>query len=118
MTWHLRTNTYQTADLHGDIQRSEKSDLIKLGLKRLLLFWLGAVLSLPIVGLHFVLVPAFFLAGFFSFRRSLHMKFRIVSAEFECPECHRRQTIANIFINEDSKINCRHCQTQLTPLQE
>jgi hypothetical protein len=65
----------------------DQSDSTKRALKRLGLFWLLAVLSVPIIFAHWVLVPAFFIAG--PVMAVLAYKTKSVNdkASGVCPEC-------------------------------
>lgn len=56
-------------------------------LKRLGLFWLLALVSLPIIGAHWVLVPGFFLAGPVAAVLVYRVKEIMDKATGVCPQC-------------------------------
>jgi hypothetical protein len=77
------------AQLHTLVFDSKDSAI--RALKRLGLFWLLALLSLPIIGAHWVLVPGFFIAGPIAAIMAYNVKEMVDKASGVCPEC--RETI-------------------------
>ncbi|MEW5741982.1 MAG: hypothetical protein AB1938_23910 [Myxococcota bacterium] len=57
------------------------------GLKALGVLWLASVASIVLPGLHFVLVPGFFLAGLVFFVLRVKGTVRLEVASFACPKC-------------------------------
>ena len=58
------------------------------------LFLLGALLTLPVPGLHLVAPPVFLIAGFVFARRRLHQELAIASIVGPCPACGVDQELA------------------------
>ena len=56
-------------------------------LKRLGLFWLLALASLPIIGAHWVLVPGFFILGPVAAIMAYNTKEMVEKTSGVCPEC-------------------------------
>lgn len=77
--------------------------------KRLILCWLIALLSVAIPGLHFILVPGFFIAGIIVFGITLREKFRIAGGEASCPACKTSYEIAEQAFRFPLEIICPEC---------
>lgn len=67
----------------------EKKDCMRRALKRLALFWLLALLSIPIVFAHWILVPGFFIFGPIAAYLVYKMKEAKDKASGVCPECNK-----------------------------
>lgn len=65
----------------------DNRDSIIRALKRLGLFWLLALASLPIIGAHWVLVPGFFIAGPIAAIMAYNVKEMMEKSNGVCPEC-------------------------------
>ena len=66
----------------------DKKDSMWRALKRLGLFWLLAIASLPIIGAHWILVPGFLIAGPIAALMRYKTKEAVEKAAGVCPECH------------------------------
>ncbi|WP_455210284.1 hypothetical protein [Kaarinaea lacus] len=75
------------AQLHITVFDSKDSTM--RALKRLGLFWLLALASLPIIGAHWVLVPGFFIAGPVAAFLAYKVKEVFDKSSGECPECRK-----------------------------
>ncbi|HKJ21747.1 MAG TPA: hypothetical protein VKA13_01545 [Gammaproteobacteria bacterium] len=75
------------------LQAYDKSDRIKRAAKAWVGFWILAVLSIPIIGAHLFLIPAFLIAGPVSAYRRYHALNTSEKATGECPVCHNQVTI-------------------------
>jgi uncharacterized protein with PIN domain len=73
------------AQLHTKVFDNKES--IIRALKRLGLFWLLALASLPIIGAHWVLVPGFFIAGPIAAIMAYNVREMLDKASGVCPEC-------------------------------
>lgn len=73
------------AQLHTTVFDSKARTL--RALKRLGLFWLLALASLPIIGAHWILVPGFFIAGPVAAIMAYNTKEMLDKASGVCPEC-------------------------------
>jgi len=73
------------AQLH--ITVFDSKDTTMRALKRLGLFWLLALASLPIIGAHWVLVPGFFIAGPIAAVLAYKVKEVFDKSSGVCPEC-------------------------------
>lgn len=74
------------ATLH--ITEFDPKDSTQRALKRLGLFWLLALLSLPIIIAHWVLVPGFFIAGPIAAAMVYKQKQIMDKTTGVCPECN------------------------------
>jgi hypothetical protein len=63
--------------------------------------------------LHFVLVPAFFLASFIFGMDKLGEKFRNAGGKGECPKCHEQFTVQGSKWVTRITNNCDHCHEDL-----
>jgi hypothetical protein len=63
--------------------------------------------------LHFVLVPAFFLASFILGMDKLGEKVRNAGGKGECPKCHEQFTVQNSKWVARITNNCDHCHEDL-----
>ena len=71
----------------------DEKDRMKRALKRLGLFWLLSIGSIPIIFAHWVLVPGFFIAGPIMAMTAYKMKTQPDRAEGVCPSCNENITI-------------------------
>ena len=71
----------------------DRKDRVLGALGMLGLFWLLAVLAIPIIGLHFILVPAFLVLGPVMAWRRYQMSERNEQVSGECPVCHRPMSL-------------------------
>ena len=71
----------------------DQSDCMKRALKKLGLFWLLALGSVPIIFAHWVLVPGFFIAGPWMAYRTYQVKYTRNHVQGECPVCQEHITI-------------------------
>ena len=71
----------------------DPSERTRRSLKRLGLFWLASVASIPIVLAHFVLVPGFFIAGIVMSISVYKLETALDHAQGQCPICNETVTI-------------------------
>lgn len=71
----------------------DDKDRLKRALKRLGLFWLLAIGSLPIIFAHWVLVPGFFIAGPIAAMMVYRIDQAFDNASGQCPNCSEQITI-------------------------
>jgi hypothetical protein len=76
----VTTGSLQTT--HYDHGECVKRALLKLGL-----FWLLALVSSPIIIVHFVLVPGFLIAGPWMAYRTFQTTYTRNHVQGQCPEC-------------------------------
>lgn len=82
-----------------------------LSAKRLLLFWAGALLFLPVPFLHFVMVPLLALAGVISFCCAFRAHRTIIeSSKGGCPNCHNLVEIRNRPLRAELNEHCPNCR--------
>lgn len=113
MAWILRNNSFKQAPLDAEIINCTKKDVIILSIQKLGLFWGIAIISILIPILHFVLVPAFLLAGVYSFSSQFKNTHRLIKGGGICPGCNKFFPIKNINFFEGKKISCELCMEQL-----
>lgn len=118
MKWILRTNDLRTADIKGEIVKPTQKELLTAGLKKLGLFWMVALICLPFPGVHFVLVPFFFVYGIWSFFKVRKNQTLLKTGYYECPECKSTHQIQNLFINPGEKWRCNRCGMQTVIVNE
>jgi len=75
------------------ITQYDEKDRMKRALKRLGLFWLLSIGSIPIIFAHWVLVPGFFLAGPIAAWMVYQVEHAIDHASGVCPNCNESVTI-------------------------
>lgn len=78
-------------------------------LKVLGIAWLLAFLSVFIPGLHFVLVPGFFLGGIFAAIIKYFRKREILSGAAQCPKCTNENILQKSQLNWPIAIKCSSC---------
>ena len=81
------SNGDKATDAKLHIKVFDNKDSTIRALKRLGLFWLLAVASLPIIGAHWILVPGFFIAGPIAAVMAYRVKEVVDKSSGECPEC-------------------------------
>lgn len=113
MTWILRNNSFKQSPLDAEIIACTKKDVIILSIKKLGLFWGLAIISILIPILHFVLVPAFLLAGVYAFSSQFKNTHHLTKGGGTCPGCNKFFSIKNINFFEGKKISCELCMEQL-----
>jgi ribosomal protein S27AE len=70
-----------------EVQHLTPAERLVVGLKILGIFWLGAILCLPIPMVHFVAVPVGLIAGVVMFFRAYGLTERLKSGSIPCPKC-------------------------------
>lgn len=78
-------------------------------MKKLSLFWLAAAFCIFIPGLHFILVPLFFIVGIVSFSKTIKINGKIIKGQTECPFCKNQVKIHPGLLNWPLKEICQHC---------
>ena len=81
----------------------------KRAMKGLVLCWLLAFLSLPIVFLHFILVPAFLLAGGVLFAIKMREGVLVLGGVIPCPSCGESCDVAPQAQQWPMGLNCGAC---------
>ena len=81
----------------------------KKGLRFLFLFWLGALLSLFIPILHFILVPLFLFLGLGGFLFFFRKEDCVVHQDISCPLCHKDFSVSSVNVSQFSSLVCSHC---------
>lgn len=77
-------------------------------------FWAAALLSIPLPGLHFVLVPGFFLAGLGYFFVKLRETRRLSLQGTNCPSCGKPLKDAVLHFGSDfPRLYCYECRQHL-----
>lgn len=95
----------------GRIWIEEFNSNQKLGnaLKKISLFWLAALFCVLIPGLHFVLVPLFFIVGLVSFSKTLKINGKVIKGQTDCPFCKNQVKIHAGLLNWPLKEICQKC---------
>ena len=81
--------------------------------------WLGALICLPIPGLHFVAVPACLFIGpplGFVIYRFYSGSIEIISGSAICPQCKAERVFANQTVDWPYNTACEHCRADWTVL--
>ena len=113
MTWKLKTNDFKESAISAAVLGCEKKKIFFLSIKKLVLFWSIAALCIFIPLLHFILVPAFFGLGIFSFLSQYKNKFYLAKADCQCPQCQKHFTLENFYFFDGKKLGCTNCMAQL-----
>ena len=88
----------------------DRSDRMKRALIGLLGSWLLAALSIPIVLAHWLLVPAFTIAGPILFYKRLHQDVSLRKVDGPCPICREAFSLALEATDKLPKWDyCPHC---------
>jgi hypothetical protein len=77
--------------------------------KKLLLFWMAAGVCLFIPGLHFILVPLFFIMGLIAFSKTSKLNGRVLKGSVDCPFCKTPVKIGTGLLNWPLKEICQKC---------
>jgi len=85
---------HEPARFHAVVRHFSQAERRARARRALLLLLLGALLSVPIPGWHFVGVPGFLAAAVVIARRRLRQELRIESLSGRCPACGAEQTLA------------------------
>ena len=72
----------------------DRRDRVKRAAKAWIGFWILAILSIPLIGLHWFLIPGFLIAGPVAAYRRLHATTTAEKATCRCPVCNNDITIA------------------------
>lgn len=116
--WIAQTNDCKSNPLQGSVTQCSKNELIRVGLKRLFLFWLGATICVFIPILHFFLVPLFFIIGIIAFIRTQRCNLKIQSASYLCPSCQVQNKIKEVWFEENYRARCEACAIQVIITEE
>lgn len=79
--------------------------------------WLGALICLPIPGLHFVAVPACLFIGpplGFVIYRFYRGSTEIISGSASCPQCKADRVFSNQTVDWPYNTSCEHCRADWT----
>jgi hypothetical protein len=103
--------------LPGQMQTTwfDHNDCVKRALLKLALFWFLAVVSLPIIFAHWVLVPGFLIAGPFLAYHTYKTGHRRDHVDGECPVCKEKITIK--LEAKDELPKWTYCPACKAPLQ-
>ncbi len=95
----------------GTIYRKQLSlrDRRKRALKGLALCWLLALLSLPIMFFHFVLVPTFLITGLVLFKLKMGEETLVLGGIIPCPACEESCRVSPQAEQWPMGINCGSC---------
>ncbi|MCI0505593.1 MAG: DUF2096 domain-containing protein [Gammaproteobacteria bacterium] len=93
----------------------DDKDRVKRALKRLGLFWLLSVGSIPIIFAHWVLVPGFFIAGPIAAMMVYRTSQSMDHASGQCPHCNEHITIK--LEAKDTLPKWTYCSSCNHPLQ-
>jgi hypothetical protein len=75
------------------VRMYSKKDRVLRALAMLGLFWLLAVLAIPLMGIHLILIPAFLVLGPIMAWRRYQMRERNEQVTGECPVCRRAMSL-------------------------
>ena len=95
----------------GTLYRKKLSlrDRRKRARKGLALGWLLALLSLPIMFFHFVLVPTFLIAGLVLFKLKMGEETLVLGGIIPCPACGKISRVSSQAEQWPMGINCDSC---------
>ncbi|WP_455209430.1 hypothetical protein [Kaarinaea lacus] len=87
------SNTESLTDAELAITLYDDKDRMQRALKRLGLFWLLSIGSIPIIFAHWILVPGFFIAGPIAAMMVYRMGQAFDHASGQCPSCNEHITV-------------------------
>lgn len=95
----------------GRVSVREFSANQKMGnaLKRLVLFWLAAVVCVFIPVLHFILVPLFLILGVTTFLKTIKVDGKIIKGQVDCPYCKNQMKLKPGLLAWPLKEICQTC---------
>jgi hypothetical protein len=96
---------YGTANIHAYTPQM----LLAKSIKKLLMFWGAAVLSILLPVVHFVLVPLFFILGIVFAILARKDRFEITDGKVACPNCKKEITVEKAAFAEYHSEICQHC---------
>src|SRR5437868_584948 len=96
---------YGTAEIRSFSPRA----VLTNSLKKLLMFWGAALLSVFLPVVHFVLVPLFFILGIFFAFRARKFRYEIISGQIHCPRCKGAVKIEKAVFFEHHQEICQNC---------
>lgn len=100
---------FRNVELHERTKRAVAMASLGLGL---------AVISLPLPGLHFFLVPSFLIFSIYSGAKRANEKYRIELSDPPCPICNHLIKESITYTRDPVlKIYCYECRTQLRILE-
>jgi DNA-directed RNA polymerase subunit RPC12/RpoP len=82
-------------------------------LKVLAILWAVAVGCLPLPGLHFVLVPGFFVAGIVFAVERTRASVVVDDTELPCPKCGKRVPVEPGTTGWPVRVQCNECSARL-----
>lgn len=91
-----------------------KSYRLMRALKALGICWAIALVCILVPILHFVLVPAFFLAGIFMFFMQMGIHFHLISGQIQCPSCDKDMPLKPGAFDWPKREICVNCRADLT----
>ena len=91
----------------------DRAARLKRALRTLGYVWAGALFSVILPGLHFILVPGLFLAGPIVAWWLFDQESVVAGGEADCPRCAKRFVIARHKTDASWDELCNHCQTQV-----
>lgn len=93
-----------------------KQRAFRLGLRSCLIAWLGALVTLPIPGLHFVAVPACLFIGpplGYVIYKFYNGSTEILSGTGTCPACKTEWQMTKQTVDWPQITTCAHCRVEL-----
>ncbi len=109
----IMTNDFKKASFQGQVIESSQQEKIKASLKKMLMFWGFALISLFIPVFHFVLVPLFLLLGIGFFFYQMKQSHSIDNLSFNCPACGKENKIKKMHFKDEARFRCQSCSVQL-----
>lgn len=114
MTWTINTNDFKVSQLTGEVLTCSQKEKIILSFKKISVFLVCALVSVFIPVLHFILVPAFLIAGAYAFGAQYKYTNHVKFGSFLCPKCKKENSFNNTYFYSTQKLNCVDCLEQLT----
>lgn len=113
MSWILRANDFKQSHLAVEVFSCEKKEMFLLSLKKLVLYWGLAAVSILVPLLHFILVPSFLLIGVYVFLSQYKNTYFLKKGTYTCPSCNHPSSLENIYFFAGKKVSCDLCMAQL-----
>lgn len=106
-------NTDKSNTVSIEVTSVSSTQRRKESLKSLGIFFVLALLFIPIPGLHFVLPAVFIVVGIVKAKKSLHYNYHLNECELPCPECSASLNIKARYLEQEFIVDCTSCRNQI-----
>lgn len=113
MDAQIRSTTGKSLSVPMHVRVLPAQEKRKRAIKALAFCWIAMVVTAPLPPIHWVSVPALFIAGIYMFFRKLSEKEHVEPFSFTCPECGKPIEVAARPFAEEWEQVCPSCHFSL-----